>query len=187
MALKNISYAFLLMLAIGLSSWSIIVSHPFHTPILQSDPKEADSFMQDVVAVIFNKEGKPALKLEAPHMIHYPENDSTLISTPHVTIYRQTPKPWYVDAEHAKTNHGINEIVFWSHVNIHHPADQENPKTSLKTATLTIHPDQKTAVTDQPIIFNQPDTTIHAIGMLADWEAGTIKLLSETQGDYVSS
>lgn len=175
----------LLILAIALSSWSIIISRSSQVTETHDNPKEPDSYMENIQATILNKEGKPSLKVIAPKMIHYPENDSTEMTTPHVTIYRHSPKPWYIDSDFAKTKGGINEIQFWQNVNIHHPADTENPNTSMTTDTLTIFPNQQLASTDQAITFIQPDTTIHAIGMLANLNDGTIKLLSQAKGEYV--
>lgn len=150
-----------------------------------SDPKKADSYMQDVVATIFDSEGAPTLKLVTPKMIHYPEKNMTHIITPRVTIYRNSPEPWYIDADYANATNGINEILFWSHVDIHHSADSENPKTSLITDSLSVYPNKQLANTDQPVVFHQPDTTVYATGMQANLNNSTIKLLSKTRGEYV--
>jgi len=184
MTLKNRAIGVLLLLAISLSCWSIIASHPLHKNVFQNDPKTADAIMEDVIATVYNKLGEPSFKLTTPKMVHYPENDSTDITTPRVTLFRQSPQPWHIDADYAKTKNGITEILFWQNVNIHHAADTENPNTSLLTDALTIFPDQQIVKTDQPVVFTQPETTIHAVGMLADLNDNTIKLLSQTQGEY---
>jgi lipopolysaccharide export system protein LptC len=185
LTLKNGMITLLLLFALGLSAWSVLIS-PAHTNSANpgNDPKTADSYMENVTALTLGKEGKPTLKLVTPKMVHYPENDSTDIFAPRVTVYRKSPQPWFIDADFAKASNGIAEILFWSHVNIHHPSDSENPTTSLLTETLTIHPDKQTASTDQAVTFVQPDTTVHAMGMLADLNDNTIQLLSQAQGTY---
>ncbi len=55
--------------------------------------------MDQVVAIILNKSGTPSLKISAPSMVHYADNDSTHITTPNVTIYRNSPEPWHVNAK----------------------------------------------------------------------------------------
>lgn len=184
MTSKNISISLLLLLATGLSIWSILVSTAVPTTHELTNPKEADSFMQDVVATVLNSDGAPTMKLITPKMIHYPENNTTRIFTPRVTLFRKSPKPWYVDADYATASHGIDEILFWSNVNIHHPADEENPNTTLQTDTLKVFPAAQVATTDKPVTFIQPDTIVHGIGMLANLDAGTIKLLSQANGEY---
>ncbi|MDR3490752.1 MAG: LPS export ABC transporter periplasmic protein LptC [Gammaproteobacteria bacterium] len=183
LTLKNISISILLILAISLSAWSILLSNT-QTSNETIDPKQLDGYMQDVTAILLNKEGMAALKLVTPKMIHYPQDDTTDIQTPRVTFFRKSPQPWFIDADFAKSTHGINEILFWSHVDIHHPSDIENPKTTLQTESLTIYPEQQIAKTDLPVTFIQPDTIVHGVGMLADLNLGTIQLLSKTQGEY---
>jgi lipopolysaccharide export system protein LptC len=184
LTLKNMTISLLIILAMGLSAWSIMITNPLKKVSIDENPNQPDSFMEDVVATIFNKEGNPSLKLVAPQMTHYPENNMTHIVTPHVTIYRKSPQPWYIESEYANAKNGIDEILFWSNVNIHHPADIDNPTTSLKTNSLTIFPDQKIASTKEAVTFVQPDTTVHAVGMLANFDDGTIKLLSQAKGEY---
>ncbi len=177
----------LLVLAVGLSSWSILISNLTLHSAKPEDPKQADAYMTQVIATNYNKEGKPALKITSPKMIHYPNNDSTDITTPCVLVYRDSSHPWDIDAQFAKTTHGINEILFWNHVNIHHAADEANPVTTMLTESLTILPQEKIASTKDAITFIQPDTKIHAVGMLADLNSNTIKLLSQTEGEYAPS
>jgi lipopolysaccharide export system protein LptC len=183
LTLKNAAIFVLLLLATAFSAWSIMLSHPAQ-PINQNDPKQIDSYMEDVLAMTYNKQGQPSLRITTPKMVHYPENNATYITTPRVVIYRQSPQPWYVDADYAKASNGMDSILFWSNVNIHHLSDAENPDTSLRTNTLTIYPDQQIAQTNESVTFVQPDTTVHAIGMLANLDVGTVKLLSQTQGEY---
>jgi lipopolysaccharide export system protein LptC len=181
---KNIGITALIIIAISLSSWSILLSKTLHRVTALPSPYEVDSFMQDVVAIIFNQEGNPTLSLITPKMLHFAANNTTKITTPHVTIFRESPKPWYIDSDLAIANEGINEILFVNNVSIHHPADSDNPNTSMQTDSLTVFPKTKTAQTDKPVLFMQPETTIHAIGMLANLATGTIKLLSQAKGEY---
>jgi lipopolysaccharide export system protein LptC len=172
-----------MILATGLSLWSILAWHPVKHQ--QGDnSKAADAFMEDVVAIIFNKAGLPSFKLVSPKMVHYPENNTTHVTTPHITLFRNSSKPWFIDSKRAKATHGTNEILFSEQVNIYHSADEANPTTTLKTESLTIFPNEDIATTHEPVTFIQPDTTVHAVGMLANLSAGTVKLLSQAQGEY---
>lgn len=176
----------LLILAAGLSSWSILISKKAHiTP--SGKATEPDAFIEKVTATIINKEGVRSLLIESPRMVHYAENDTTLIETPHVTIYRDTPEPWHVNSDYAKATQGTNKIFFWSNVVIHHPYDESTPITTFKTNTLTVFPQQKIAQTDDEVILVQPETIVHAVGMTANLNDGEIKLLSQARGEYVPS
>lgn len=184
LTIKNFIFSALLLLAIALSGWSIFIAKKA-LPSTANQTHQPDAFMENVVTTVMNKEGKPALKVAAPKMVHYAENDMTDITTPHVTVFRQSPQPWYIDSDFGKALNGTEEINFSSHVVIHHPNDSENPLTIMKTATLTVFPDKQTAQTDAAITITQPDATIYAIGMLANLTNGTVQLLSQARGEYV--
>lgn len=181
---RNAFIGSLLLLAAGLSTWSLLLSKHAHTTqtALNSTP---DAYMEEVVATTLNKEGKLTLKLVTPKMTHYPQDDSTEIISPKVVLYRHSPNPWFIHSEYAKATHGITQIDFIDHVNIHHLADINDPPTTMETLTLTVFPEKQLAQTEQPVTITQPNTVIHAIGMLADLNVGTVNLLSQAKGEYV--
>jgi lipopolysaccharide export system protein LptC len=185
LTLKNSLISLLLILSICLSSWSIMKTKRLHKTIVSDAIDQPDAIMEGVVATIINKEGSPALKIETPKMTHFVKNDTTDISTPHITVYRDSPEPWHIHSDSAQATQGVNQIVFRDHVTINHNNDTANPKTLIKTTVLTVFPNKKTAETHDPIMLVQPDTVIHAVGMLADLNDGTVKLLSSTRGEYV--
>jgi lipopolysaccharide export system protein LptC len=182
---KNTLISILLVLAVGLSSWSIVAGKKADSLKPTNSPTEPDAYMEYVVATILNKEGTPSMKIETPKMVHYAENDTTDISKPHITIYRQSPEPWYINSDFAKATQGIEKILFWSNVVIHHAHDIDNPTTTMTTTSLIVFPNQQLAQTDQAILVTQPDSTLRAVGMLANMNDGTVKLLSQARGEYV--
>jgi lipopolysaccharide export system protein LptC len=185
MILKNTLISLLMITAVSLSAWSILVSKDSKPKYKIADTSLPDGLMEDVVTTIMNKQGTPSLKVTTPRMTHYTSNDSTDIEKPVVTIYRHSPNPWYISSDHAKATGGVSQIVFWSHVVLKHSEDKENPTTTMNTDTLTVFPDKRTAETNQAVTISQPDIVVHATGMLANMNDGTVKLLSKTQGEYV--
>lgn len=184
LTLKNSVISLLLILAISLSSWSIYISKKLRL-LTTVDSTQPDTFMENIVATIINDEGKRSLIIESPKMIHYPDNDTTDIQTPHITVFRDSPEPWHINSDYAKATQGINKIFFWSNVIIHHAKDIATTTTTLKTATLTVFPHQQIAKTEDAVTLVQPETTIHAVGMMANLEEGIVKLISQARGEYV--
>jgi lipopolysaccharide export system protein LptC len=173
------------LLGIMLSIWTTMLALHEDNESPNTTSSSADAFMQNVSAVFLDKEGKPSLKINTPEMIHYEKEDATLLTTPEITLYRKSPNPWYITAQYGKATAGIENVTFWQNVVLHHAADDHNPATVIKTATLTFHPHQKTAETTDPIVMEQPNLIVKSVGMLADMKTGNIKLLSHTQGEYV--
>ncbi len=184
-SLKNSTFILLLLIAMALSGWSIMLSKQSLLATTEDDATLPDAYMDNIVATIMNKQGKPSLKIEAPKMVHFVGNDTTYITHPRVTVYRQSPAPWYINSDSAQALNGLEQVIFTNNVVIYHPADTENPHTTMETASLTIFPDKQQAKTDNAVIIKQPDAVVHAVGMLADLNNGTIKLLSQAKGDYV--
>ena len=181
---RNVFLSSLLVLATTLSVWSFILfNSKQHLPssTLLSKP---DAFMEDVSATFMNKDGVPALKIKSAKMTHYPENDTTRAVSPLVTIYRRSPEPWYIRSDSATLTSGIKKIAFLGNVVIHHLPDTDTPLTTLNTASLTVFPEQETAETHEAVTIKQPDTTVNAVGMLANLGDGTVKLLSNAKGNY---
>lgn len=146
-----------------------------------------DGIMEDVSATILNKQGKISMKIVTPKMTHFAAGDITHLESPELTIYRKSPKPWFITSKHAKAQDGIENVFFWESVNIHHPADLNSPATLIKTASLHVRPNEQIAKTDNPITLIQPNIIIKAIGMQANMNSGDIKLLSQSRGQYVPS
>ena len=186
MMLKPSFISVLLVLAIGLSSWSIFISS---RPTLQPavNDYEPDAFMENVQATIIGKDGNPQLKIKSPKMLHYAINDRTHIETPYITVFRQSPEPWYINSEFAEASDGIEKIFFCCIVIIRHKQDISVPTTTMKTASLTVLPSKQQASTQDAIEVVQPDITIRALGMAADLNESTVRLLSNTRGEYVPS
>lgn len=144
-----------------------------------------DAYMENVTAIFLDKFGKITMKIETPKMIHFVENDTTKFLFPQLTVYHKSPNPWYIASKTAKSWDGIENVIFKNDVTIHHPADYKNPATIIKTSTLRVHPNQKTAETSEPITMIQPNSVMKAVGMYADMNTGDIKLLSHAEGEYV--
>lgn len=184
LSLKNLIISFLMILTLGLSLWSIVDSKRSKVTTTETTHRP-DAFIENVVATIISTEGKPTLKVEAPKMVHYPDDDTTDIETPHITLYRESPEPWSIDSHFAKATQGLDKIYFWENVVIHHTNDNANPTTTMTTSTLTVFPDKQIAQTDDNVTVIQPSTTIHGLGMLANLHEGTVQLLSKAQGEYI--
>lgn len=144
-----------------------------------------DAYMEEATALIFDKQGKPKMKVVTPRMVHFAKNDVTKLETPQLTLYRKSPQPWYVTSKYAETIKGSEQINFWENVVIQHAADEGSPATIIKTPTLTVTPNTQIAETNDPIEMTQPNIVVKGIGMHADMSNGDIKLLSEARGEYV--
>lgn len=184
MTYRNTIFSLIMLIALSLTAWTTMSYRPKETVIPQSTSLP-DAFMEDVSALIMDKQGRPKMRIVTPKMVHYVENDTSQLTSPKLTIYRQSPQPWYITSKHATATQGVEHVLFWDNVNVQHSADQNNPATLIQTPKLLVHPKKQTAETTEFITMTQPNTVIKATGMEADMNTGNIKLLSEAKGVYV--
>lgn len=187
MTIHRLFFSSILLGLIGFGIWTALLSYrptTFSDTILASLP---DGYMEDVNALILDQDGHPKMKILSPRMVHYAEQDTTKLTSPHLTIYRKSPRPWYVTSRVAKATQGIDTVEFWRNVVIHHAEDTAHPETLIKTETLTVHTNDDTAETKDFITLTQPRLIIRAIGMFADMGKGEVKLLSNVRGVYEPS
>lgn len=184
MSYKNAIITVFMLSAILLGAW-MTLSYRGETVIATQTTSLPDAYMEGVTSIVMNKQGKPRMILATPKLTHYAENDTTDLVAPQLTMYRNSPQPWYITSDHAKATQGTETVDFWDNVNIHHSADNKNPATLIKTTTLTVHPNKQVAETKDDITMVQPSTIVKATGMYADMNTGNINLLSAARGEYV--
>lgn len=174
------------MLAIvAVTSWFTYFTDKPHTKLVTSAKVTPDAYMENVVALILDKQGKPSLKIVTPKLVHYAEKDTANLDSPELTLYRKSPTPWYINADTATTTDGVENVTFRENVVIHHAADDTNPATIIKTQLLYVYPNKQIAETPAPITLIQPGLKVSATGLNADMNTGNIKLLSQARGEYV--
>jgi len=186
-SLKPAIISLTIFLSVFLAVWATFSLYSSKTNSSTQGSATPDAFMEDVVAVILDKQGKPKMKIVSPKMVYYSKDDSTHLEAPQLTIYRKSPKPWYVSAKEAIATEGTEHVHFKNDVMIQRAADRNNPATVIKTTTLLVHPNTQIAETNDPITLIQPNITVNGIGMYADMNNGDIKLLSDARGEYVPS
>src|SRR4029078_8809215 len=150
--IKKITFISLtIFFAAAMTSWLSYITYSTPTTTTTKITNQPDAFMTQVVATILDKQGKPSMKIAAPKMTHYNEQDTTHLISPTFTIYRKSPNPWYIQSKFARAIDGMAQLHFSDHVIIHHAADIENPATIIKTETLLVKPDAQTAETKDKI------------------------------------
>lgn len=187
MTYKNVSLNLSILASIGLAIWTTFLSYRPEEIAPVTNSSLPDAYMENINATIMDKEGNLKMKIIAPKMVHFLEGDATQLTSPQLTLYRNSPVPWFITSKFAKATQGADNVDFWDDVIIHHPADQKNPATVIKTTTLTVHTNKQTAETRDLITMMQPNFTVKAVGMFANMDSGNINLLSQARGEYVPS
>lgn len=129
----------------------------------------------------FGAEGHLESTLTAARMVHYPDDDTTLMSTPRLSSHRGT-RATHVTAEQALVGPDGREMTLVGNVRAVRDATRSDPEVVLTTQTLTLFPDDEIMRTPAPVTVTQGASVLRGTGLDADNRSGTLQLLGSVSG-----
>jgi len=154
------------------------------SPPTVSQKHSPDYFMEDFTLTSMNEKGTPNSILVSSKMLHYPDDDSTELDAPFMTMFGEIGKPWKIKADRGWVS-GNNELILLSgNVRIDRLSGPNNRPVKLLTNKLRIHPESDFAETDQPVTMVSDKRHTSAIGMRAYIREGKLQLLDDVRVNY---
>lgn len=158
----------------------------------EARPNRALAHEPDAIAENFeirrlDDKGQLKYRLNAPHLQHFPDDDSSEIRAPRLITYRQDAPPVTLIAGQARITAQGENVILTDKVEITRAATEQVPALVARTATLNVLPDAGTAQTDQPVEISQGASWVTGVGARIDNNASTFELLSQVRGQYVAS
>ena len=146
---------------------------------------DPDSIVENFSAVKLNKQGTPYFIMSAAKMLHYPDDDSTALEAPRLTLLAEDSPPLLATAEFGSISRKGDEMLLQGGVEVLRGAGVEQDQLKLQTESLNIIPDQDLASSDRAVTLTEAHTTVNAIGLELNNKTRTIKLLSKVRSEYV--
>lgn len=144
-----------------------------------------DAFAIDIDGMQFDVSGQKQGELKSPKLLHFVSDDSSLLTTPHLTLYSKNDKaPWTITSQTGKAFNGTEKVDLIDNVVIHQPTSAQNQDTTISTSLLHIFPKQQLANTDKSVTLVQSGVKITSIGMNAYLDQKHVTLLSQARGFY---
>ncbi len=144
-----------------------------------------DAFAIDIDGMQFDVLGQKQGELKSPKLLHFANDDSSLLTTPRLTLYSKDNKaPWSITSQTGKTFNGTEKVDLIDNVVIHQPTSAQNQDTTISTSLLHIFPKQQLANTDKSVTLVQSGVKITSIGMNAYLDQKHVTLLSQARGFY---
>ena len=172
---------FLMVLAIGY--WAYEGSLHSGTPKkVQSSQQNADYFLEQANILKYNEQGQLDYQLSSESISHYPHNETTLLSLPHMTSYRKPRQITETDALNGKLLSGNETLILWDNVVMTQNTIKTGKKVRMDTEYLTLYSADGIAETDKPVLITSNNSTTRAIGMKTFYEKGLINLKSRVRG-----
>lgn len=176
----------LLILIAGLSWWLAERETPHRDQeAMHEGPREVDYYLRDLQATTMTPAGLPARTLAAAELRHYPDDDTTELLEPRLTVHQRKGPPWQVTAETGWVSADGSLVLLDGPVHIERAAGPSNRPLQIDTRDLRIQPQQDYAETDERVRVRSLKDRIDATGMQA-WlrRPARIKLLANVKGYY---
>lgn len=145
---------------------------------------DPDYIVDNLSALALSQAGTASYTLAAEKMVHFPEGDTTLLTTPKFVSYGAAQAPVTITANQAVVSANGQHVYFQDNVQVTRAAHGTNSELVVRTEFLHVIPDEKLARTDRTVTITDDATTVTAEGLELDNETRVIKLLSNVRGTY---
>lgn len=144
-----------------------------------------DAIMENFSAVKMNEQGAPHFIMNAKKMLHYADDDSTVLEVPRITTLSAGRPAVHTVAKRGIVSGKGDEVFLHEDVEVLREASAEQSELTLQTEYLHVIPDIDLAKTDRAVTLVDAHNTIHATGLIMDNKARTLKLLSNVRSVHV--
>lgn len=128
---------------------------------------DPDFVVDDLTVRRFAPDGKIQHTLNASQMRHYPDDDSTEVSSPQV-IFHRGARPASLSAKSAWISKDGKEVILEEDVRYARRGLKGDPDTVVATSRLTVFPDEETASSDRTVTITQGNSLVTGTGVEAD-------------------
>ena len=145
---------------------------------------DPDYIVDNLSAVRMGGAGMASYTLSAVKMVHYPDDDTTLLATPRFVSYGSANAPVTITASEAVVSAKGDHVYFQDDVRVTRAAYGEHSELLMRTTFLHVIPDDHIAKTDRPVTIIDAATVVTAVGLELNSETRILKLLSNVRGTY---
>lgn len=128
----------------------------------------------------FDTEGTLQHTLAATRMLHYPDDDTTVVIAPRLTFHAAPPTR--VSADQALVSKDAQSVRLERNVRLVRGAAAGGPGTEITTARLDVMPDLETASTDTPVSIVQGRSVVTGSGLIVDNKIRQTTLFGPVRG-----
>lgn len=174
----------LLGLLAALSFWleySVDLPEPRRDGKVRHDP---DTFVENFQIHKMNAQGVLQYRLTSPHMEHFPDDDSSLLTQPKLDYYRPNASDMTLTGKNGYVTAGGETVFFWDDVVATRAATPERPLMVTRMPDLTVQPDVGIAFTASPVEITQGRSWIKGTGMNLDNNTSVLTLNSQVTGTH---
>lgn len=181
---RNLIFGGLLLALLGGSQWLATTASNDSAPI-EPETHDADYFVENFTNTNMDVTGRPFRRLRASKMLHFPDDDSTQLTNPYLTLYQDNVPLWKIQSERGWVSGDGELLLLKGRVVIDRTRTDKLRPLHIITRNLRLQPEQNYAETDEPVTITSEGSQLKSIGAQA-WfsEPVKFKFLSNVRGQY---
>ena len=129
----------------------------------------------------FDMDGKLQHTIVADKLLHFPDDDTTIVTTPHITYHQQPPSEIFAAMAYIGRDGKEVDLVDKVRV-VRHGQIGDSPPTVLETRTLKVFPDDERGRTEDPVVITQDKSILKGKGLEIDNRSGITVLRGRVTG-----
>jgi lipopolysaccharide export system protein LptC len=145
---------------------------------------DPDYIVEKLSGVRMSETGAASYTLSAAKLVHYPDDDSTLLTAPRFVSYASPKAAMTVTASEGVVSAKGDHVYFQDDVRVTRAAHEGASELVMRTSFLHVVPDHHIARTDRAVTLTDDANTVTAVGLEMNSETRVIKLLSNVRGSY---
>jgi len=177
---------FPLVLMLALALLSFWLERTAREVPMQAAPNrhDADYSVERFTITDYRRDGTPHSTLSAVKMVHYPDDDSTVLAAPRLVQTRPGEPRLVLSAERGTLSRNGEEVFLNDNVLLVREPGEDAPEARMHTSYLHVLPGQALARTDREVRIEETGRTLIGRGMEYDNEARRLVLLSQVRGSF---
>ncbi|MDQ5906595.1 MAG: lipopolysaccharide export system protein LptC [Pseudomonadota bacterium] len=170
----------------GLSFWLLHVTDIKEEKTDGKNRHDPDYIISGMQMNKLNKAGKLQYTFTAKETRHYPDDDTTDVTLPHLVYFSPSKPTLTMSSLTAHVNSEGEIVQMQDDVQIKRDATPTRAALFGYMADLTIHTEEETASTKTPVLFTQGKSWLKGVGMHIDNKTQTYVLESQAVGQFES-
>jgi lipopolysaccharide export system protein LptC len=175
-------FPLVLMLALALLSFWLERTTRVAPSASAPNRHEADYSVEHFTITDYGQDGSRESTLSAIRMVHYPDDDTTVLSAPQLVRTRTGQPRLVLSADRGTLSHDAEDIYLNDNVLLVRDARADVPEARMRTSYLHLQRTRGIATTDREVQIEEPGRMLAGRGMEYDNVARRLTLLSEVRG-----
>lgn len=159
----------LMLFLVGALAWWFLSEEDTAPEIEQTGARRPDYEVDGLTATMMDETGRPHRKLTTPQLRHYPDDQSTELDQPVLTVFNEETPPWVIRSETGWISADGDEIILRGRVFIDREPSRNTRPVHLKTWELLVKPQEEYAQTDQLVEVTSEADWLTSMGGARVW------------------